>query len=74
MNFLILCHSTCSYLILPNELQLPLSKRLEEILSDNLIATMSGHLQQFLIAPIFLPMLQTKKAIYLKVIVKVSIM
>ena len=73
MNFLILCHSTCSYLILPNELQLPLSKRLEEILSDNLIATMSDHLQQFLIAPIFLPKLQTKKAIYLKVIVKVSI-
>ena len=73
MNFLILCNSICSYLILPHQLQLLLAKRLEEILSDNLTATMSDHLQQFLIAPIFLPKLQTKKAIYLKVIVKVSI-
>ena len=74
MNFLILCHSICFYLILPHQIQLFLAKRLEEILSDYLTATMSDHLQQFLIAPMFLPMLQTKKAIYLKVIVKVSIM
>ena len=87
MNFLIACHPICSYLILPNKLELLLTQRLsliiffpiisQDIVSGNLTATISDHLPQLLIAPHIFQMFkcfQTGKATYLNMIGQNSIM
>ena len=65
MNFFILCHLICSYLILSNQLELlPIQSLLltiflyffsQEIISGNLTSTISDHLPQFLIEPLIFP-------------------